>query len=263
VVITRHLIEDDAHNWRRWMRNQLEKFVIRRTVDRIITVSEATKRAYAEMINLPESRFETIFNGIELDQFAPVEDKRAARIVLALPTDGPLIAMVGVMRPGKGQGVAIDAMQELAGMHLLLVGDGKPPYRDELEARARDLGERVYFLGQRMDVPAILAASDLLVLPSDSEALPTVLIEAGASGLPVVATNVGGIPEIIKDGDNGLLIPPQNPAALAQAIRRIIDDPDLARAMGDRGYKRARDLFTLDTQADKTVSLYERVKNSP
>jgi glycosyltransferase involved in cell wall biosynthesis len=113
---------------------------------------------------------------------------------------------------------------------------------------AQGLEDRVHFLGQRMDVPDLLRASDMLILPSDNEALPTVLIEAGASALPVVATCVGGIPEIVEDSATGMLIPPRDPAALAGAIRRLVDDPALAQAMGQHAYERVRSIFTLPNQ---------------
>jgi glycosyltransferase involved in cell wall biosynthesis len=259
VVVTRHLIEDDTDNWRRRMRNRLERFTIRHGVDRIITVSDAAQEAYAAVVRVPRARFQTIYNGIDLDRFSSGGDKPALRQALNLPAEGPLVTMVGVMRPGKGQEVAIEAARALPGIHLLLVGDGRPPYRTDLEARAEGLEDRVHFLGQRMDVPDLLRASDMLILPSDNEALPTVLIEAGASALPVVATCVGGIPEIVEDGTTGILIPPQDPAALAGAIQRLVDDPVLAQAMGQRAYERVRSVFTLPNQAEQTTALYEAV----
>jgi glycosyltransferase involved in cell wall biosynthesis len=259
IVVTRHLIDDDAQNWRRRMRNRLEQFAIRHTVARIITVSDAARDSYAARLRLPPSRFQTIYNGIDLERFGPSEDKVMLRRALHLPGEGPLVVMVGVMRPGKGQDVAIDAMRSLTGVHLLLVGDGKPPFRTDLEARARGLEACVHFWGQRLDVPEILRAADLLILPSDNEALPTVLIEAGASALPVIATRVGGIPEIVDDDITGILIPPRDPAALAGAIRRLADDPGAARAMGQRAYERVRGIFTLPNQAEQTMALYQTV----
>jgi glycosyltransferase involved in cell wall biosynthesis len=215
------------------------------------------------MVRLPRSRFQTIYNGIEPDRFGPAEDKIALRAALGLPVESPQVTMIGVMRPGKGHDRFIDAARQLPGIHFVLVGDGNPSYRAELEARAQGLEDRIHFLGQRMDVPAILSASELVVLPSDNEALPTVLIEAGASALPVVATSVGGVPEIVQDGVTGILIPPRDPTALAQAIRRLVDDPALLQTMGRSAYEWVHARFTLPDQAEATTHLYEAVSHGP
>ncbi len=256
VVVTRHLMADDARNRRRRIRNDVERLAIRAGVARVITVSDAARDSYVRLTGLPLSRFQTIYNGIDLDNFGRADDKNAERRALGLPPEGPLVTMVGVLRPGKGQAVAIESARQLPGVHFLLVGDGE--HRASLEEQARGL-DHVHFLGQRMDVPQIPRASDLLILPSDNEALPTVLIEGGASGLPAVATCVGGVPEIVEDGVTGILIPPQNPAALASAMRRLIDDPALATRMGEQAYRRVRARFTLPGQTAALADLYGRV----
>jgi glycosyltransferase involved in cell wall biosynthesis len=110
-----------------------------------------------------------------------------------------------------------------------------------------------------MDVPDILSASDMLILPSDMEALPTVLIEAGAAGLPAVSSDVGGAKEIVSDGETGILIPPRNPEALASAIQRLLDDPALAQEMGRKARAVVLQRFTLAQQANALASLYEQV----
>jgi glycosyltransferase involved in cell wall biosynthesis len=259
VVITRHLIGDDSANLRRRVRNRVEIFAIRRSVTRIITVSDAARDVYAQMTGLPHDRFHTIYNGIEIDDFIAEGDKLALRRGLELPTDKPLVTMVGVMRPGKGHEVCIEAARRFPAAHFLFVGDGKPPYRTQLEALAHGLEDRVHFLGQRMDVPLLLRASDILVLPSDSEALPTVLIEAAASRLPVIASRVGGVPEIVDDGVTGILIPPQNPAALTAHIEALLADPARMAQMGQRGRQVVENRFTLSQQANNLIDLYDDV----
>ncbi len=259
MIVTRHLMVDDTSTRRRLLRAVLERFVIRHTAARIITVSDAAQAAYSQAIKCPASRFQTIYNGIDLERFSPADDKTILRRNLNLPIAGPLVTMVGVIRPGKGHEVAINAARLLPDIHLLLVGDGMDKYRAELEAQARDLPDRVHLLGQRLDIPDILRASDLLILPSENEALPTVLIEAGATALPVIATQVGGVPEVVRDGETGILIPPRDPQALADAIRRLVDDPTLASALGRCAYDHVRGLFTLDHQAEATTTLYETV----
>jgi glycosyltransferase involved in cell wall biosynthesis len=256
IVITRHLMEDDRKNLRRRLRNRVERFTISSSVARVISVSDAALEAYAKMLDLPRERFTTVYNGIDIERFKPDADKPALRKQLGLPEDKPLIVMVGVMRGAKGHDVAIEAARTLPHANFILVGDGAQ--RLQYEEQAKGL-TNVHFLGQRMDVPDILSASDMLILPSDMEALPTVLIEAGAAGLPAVSSDVGGAKEIVSDGETGILIPPRNPEALASAIQRLLDDPALAQEMGRKARAVVLQRFTLAQQANALASLYEQV----
>jgi glycosyltransferase involved in cell wall biosynthesis len=256
IVITRHLMEDDRKNIRRRLRNRVERFTISSSVARVISVSDAALEAYVQKLQLPRQRFTTVYNGIDLERFKPDADKPAMRKQLKLPEDKPLIAMVGVMRGAKGHDVAIEAARKLPNAHFLLIGDGAQ--RPQYEEQAKGL-TNVHFLGQRMDVPDILSASDILILPSDMEALPTVLIEAGAAGLPCVSSDVGGASEIVKDGETGILIPPRNPEALATALQRLLDNPTEAKKMGKRAHEVVLQRFTLSQQADALATLYEKV----
>src|SRR5256886_4183628 len=132
------------------------------------------------------------------------------------------------------------------------------PYKRELEGYAVQLGlgERVVFAGFRLDVPEILAEVAVSVLPSLSEGLSNVLLESMAAGAPVVATRVGGNPEVVEDGETGLLVPPRDPAALAQAICRLLDSPELASRFGQAGRERVIKSFSLERMVQKTESLY-------
>jgi len=132
---------------------------------------------------------------------------------------------------------------------------------DQLKAKIRELKLEPYVKmpGFVSDVPAFLAGLDIYVLSSDYEGIALALVEATASGLPVVATAVGGVPEVIVDGFNGLLVPPRQPKALAQAIVRLLVDPDLARRRGKAGRQRAEELFDAKVMAEKTVKVYEEV----
>jgi glycosyltransferase involved in cell wall biosynthesis len=121
------------------------------------------------------------------------------------------------------------------------------------------LGDAVEFLGERMDVPDILRASDLLIQASWSEALPTVLIEAGAAGLPVVATDVGGSAEIVQDGKSGFIVPPGNPAALAARTITLLQAPALAQQMARYAHDFVHATFSLPRQAEQTLALYTQV----
>lgn len=165
-----------------------------------------------------------ISNGVESCERVPRERVGAIRAVT-----------VANLRPEKGHDVLIDALAgrpDLRNVRVDFIGDG--PCRAQLEARARARGVagRVNFAGERRDVPELLAAADLFVLPSRTEALPNGVLEAMAAGLPVVACRVGGIPELIEEGVTGLLVPPDDPGALAAAIAQIVEDPIRASAFG-------------------------------
>ena len=140
---------------------------------------------------------------------------------------------------------------------MLVVGDGTE--RPNVQRRANDLriGEgRLQFLGSRSDIHALLAAADFFVLPSDVEGLPMAVLEAMAHGLPVVATAVGGIPEVITDGREGLLVPPGDAAALARAIQRLLTSSEMRLRLGDAARDRVSKEFSLETMANRYQQIY-------
>ena len=144
-------------------------------------------------------------------------------------------------------------------MHWILVGDGE--LRGELEAQAGSLGlaSHVHFTGWRHDVGEMLALADVFVLPSKSEGFGRVLVEAMAMGRAVVATNVGGIPDIVLDGETGLLVEPANPVALAHAVRALFDEPARAARLGAAGRTRAESTFSLGAHVDAVERVYDEV----
>jgi glycosyltransferase involved in cell wall biosynthesis len=152
-----------------------------------------------------------------------------------LGLDGPTLAFAGRLGPQKALGVALEAVAEVPSMSLVIAGDG--PDRGALEARARDLGvdERTRFLGSvsRDVVLRLFRAADATVLSSSWENLPHTVLEALAVGSPVIATAVGGVPEVVRDGENGLLVPPNDADALAAALRRLLEDDELRRRLAD------------------------------
>lgn len=254
VVITRHLIGDDSATPRKRWRNQLEQQAIRWGGTRVISVSEAAADHYARLTRIPIDRFTTIYNGIDLAPYEENADRSQLRAALGLDPQAFIVTMVGVMRPGKGHEIAIRAAEGLPSVCFLLVGDGER--RAALESIAPP---NVRFLGQRLDIPQIWRASDLAILPSESEALPTVLIEAGAAELSTVATRVGGIAEVVIDGETGLLIPPNDPAALVEAIETLIGRPQVRQAMGQRAAGHIRARFTLSGQRAALSALYAAI----
>jgi glycosyltransferase involved in cell wall biosynthesis len=167
---------------------------------------------------------------------------------------------VGHLADHKGQRYLVAAapavLARFPQARVLVVGAGE--LLEPLAAQARKLGvaDRVLFPGFRSDVPALLAALDLFVFPSHLEGLGTSVLDALALGLPVVATTAGGIPEMIEDGVHGRLVPPRDPDALARAMVELLEQPELARALGEAGRARVLAEFTADRMVEKTLAEY-------
>ena len=179
---------------------------------------------------------------------------------LGLPEGSMVIGLVGRLDHwGKGHKELFEAMASLKEhypLHALIVGGGRRI--DEVKALAASLGlaDVVHFLGPRPDVPDLLHAMDIFVLPSYSEGLSLALLEAMAAGLPVIATAVGGTPEVVTDGGNGLLIPPRDAAALAAALERLLGDPDFARRLGANARDHVREHYSLDRLGREINEIY-------
>jgi len=215
-------------------------------------------------------KFWLIHNWIDIRPFykrSEVE-KEAIKQGYDLPLDKPIITCVANLRPPKGHEYLIRAFHELKNEGLdyitLLVGDG--PLRRELKELVRELEleEQVRFLGSRdrEEIPRILAITDVFVLPSLWEGLPTAIIEAMAAGCPVVATAVGGTPELIIDGETGFLINPRDSTALAQKLKLLLQDRLLRNKMGEAGTKRAKEHFSIERMVQEYESLYKQLVES-
>ena len=213
------------------IRDRLMRFVLNRWSRRVITVSDALRERYLEQGGIDAKKFVTVYNGIEVERFHHNADREALRKQFDLPLDARVVVTVSVLRPGKGIDVLLRAAARVADAHFLIVGDG--PLRAEWEDVARSVGvaDRVRWAGYRRDVDAILPGCDVFVLPSLEDAFPTVLLEAMASGLPAVASNVGGIPEIVTPDVTGVLVPPADSEALAAAIGDLLHDAPRAARM--------------------------------
>jgi glycosyltransferase involved in cell wall biosynthesis len=193
--------------------------------------------ALVDQHGVPRERIRIVANGVPAGR-CPVPttaERREARLSLGLPEDAPVAGYLGALTSEKCVGAAVAAVGRVPGAHLLVGGDG--PERSALEAQAAaDAPGRVRFAGVVPGPGPVLAAADAVVLPSRTEGLPGVLIEAGLSGRPVVATAVGGVAEIVADGETGVLAPPGDVDALAAGLRRVLGDggPDLGRAGRER-----------------------------
>jgi glycosyltransferase involved in cell wall biosynthesis len=210
---------------------------------RVIAITHALARFQVERVGLPADKIEVIHYGLDDVPAAwgtnPPDD---------IPPDAPVLLAVCRLEPQKGVDVAIHALAEIPDAHLVVLGEG--PQRAELE-RLGD--ERVHLPGRVPDVAAWLHRADLLVHPARWEGFGLALLEAMLAALPVVATNVSSIPEIVADGETGLLVPPDDPAALAAAVNRVLADPS---GYGERGLARARSEFSVAKMTERTLAVY-------
>ncbi len=206
----------------------------------------------------PRNKVFTVWNGVDVTRFRP-RDKVAMRASLEIAPEAPVVGIVAALRPEKQHVMLVEAMarvvSELPDAVLVVVGDGVE--REAIEAKTSELGleQNVRMLGMRHDVPEILAAMDLKVLSSKMEANPASTLEASACGLPVVAPNVGSLPDTVVEGETGLLCQPDDPAALADAMVQVLSDPQKARAMGEAG----RELVCRRFSVEAMVRGYERL----
>jgi glycosyltransferase involved in cell wall biosynthesis len=203
---------------------------------------------------------ETVYSPISLP---PPGIRSALREELALPADAIVVCCVAILRATKGHRELIEAlrplMAERPNVHLVLVGNGSPLF-EQLQALIHEIGlaDRIHMLGFRHDVPNILAGSDIFALATQKEASGTVYVEAAAAGLPVVGVDVGGVSEMVNDGETGILVPPGEVVALRTALANLIDDDDLRARMGEAGRRmvRAEGKFTLAGLAERTEHVY-------
>jgi glycosyltransferase involved in cell wall biosynthesis len=223
-------------------------------------VSQAGLERYVRMGAVPRHKIRYIPNGVDTERFKPnLEDRLKFRKELGV--DGFVWLAVGRFDPPKDYPTMLQAFARVVHKHsntiLLIAGDG--PLRKTMENLARELGieKRTKFLGIRRDIPQLMNAADAYVMSSSWEGMPNVLLEASATGLPIVATDVGGNREIVLDGVTGFLVPPRNPEALARTMLRIMDLSDEERKeMGKRARKHIEVKFNLDRVVDLWEILY-------
>lgn len=228
-------------------------------VHHFVTVSGDLRRWLIEDVRVPAAKVSAIHNGVDLSRFGRA-GRLESRLRLDLPAEAPIVGTVGRLDPVKDQAGLIRAFAKVRSAHpdaqLVVVGDG--PCRAELEdvAAASGQGGHVRLLGNRDDIPAVMSALDVFVLPSIAEGISNTILEAMASGLPVVATRVGGNPELVEDGIGGALVPRQDPSALAAAIAGYVADPELRRRHGLASRQRATGHFSLERMAEAYANLY-------
>lgn len=233
-------------------------FLMRRTVHTVITVSEAIKKEIMKYRLFPPEMVTVIYNGVDLNLFS-----KKSCLDQKFSFNGSVVGTVARLEPAKGIKYLLDAAaiidKEYPWVYFVIVGDG--PERNFLQQYATRLGieERVFFLGFRDDVPNILPLFDVAVIPSVQEGLSIFCLEALAAGCPVVASDVGGLTEIIIPRKNGLLVPPKNPKALAEAIIALLKNRRWAAALGRQGREMVAQKFTLEKMLERTMKVYAQV----
>lgn len=243
------------------LRRLADRAVIARGSSAFVAVSREDQRRMIEVEGIRPQDTLFIPNGIPAPPAASGSDVRAE---LGIAPDAPVIGTVSVLRPQKALDVLLRAsrilVQEFPGLRVLIAGEGDR--RFALEDLTAELGlqDTVMFLGVRTDVPDVLAALDVAVSSSDFEGSPLSVMEYMEAARPVVATRVGGIPDLIDDGEQGLLVEPQDPAAFANAVAQVLRDPERGRQMGERGRERRRTEFDIDVMVRRLEALYEELR---
>jgi L-malate glycosyltransferase len=239
----------------------VERTVHRSCVDSIIGVSSQIESKYKAKGQV--SSVTCIRNGIDLEGKPVQTDRWRTRKDLGIDSETCLIGTVGRLTPVKGIPYLLEAatilLRQGANVKILIVGGGS--IRQDLTAQTHNLGiaDKVVFLGHREDTDALLQAMDIFALPSLSEGIPMALLEAMAASRPIVASRVGGIPEIIEDGFEGYLVEPMDVNGLAERCRQLIEFPEVARKMGERGRKRVERDFSATAMADRVASVYKEL----
>ncbi|MEK6693336.1 MAG: glycosyltransferase family 4 protein [Nitrospirota bacterium] len=256
-----------------WIKTKLFFWTERITAgitDRVTTLTDLEIEDYQRLRLARREKYITIPYGIDTKKFQGSEKTREeVRQILGLSSEDKVIGWIGRLVPVKDCGTFLKAAfllkdktgrsPELKNMKFLIVGDG--PERKKMEEMAEKLGVKAIFTGTRKDICDIIPSMDILVLSSLNEGLGRVLLEAMAAGKPVVATKVGGVPEVVKDGITGILVPPSNPEEMASAVMKILTAPEMADAMGEEGRIRSEG-FDIQIAIDNLESLYKGFEGS-
>jgi glycosyltransferase involved in cell wall biosynthesis len=262
-VCTIHVMHSMDIKLKSKLHQKVEWFALNHFCDRVITVSEQNRQNHLALSGAPASQVSTLYNGIDLSDFLKLDrqnERTSVRKEMGIPVDANLLTTVAVLRPQKGIQFMIQALPKVLNSfpntYYLVVGSGS--FQSALIEEVKQVGinDRVIFAGMRKDVARLLTASDLFVLPTLTEALPTVLAEAMAAKLPIVASEVGGVPEMVSDGENGCLVEPEDVDGLANICSYLLNHPEQCAAMGAEGWKIVDQKFNIERQVDQLSKLY-------
>jgi glycosyltransferase involved in cell wall biosynthesis len=258
------VVVSTLHNNDSWAKNWLLGHIYGATArfaDRLIAVSPEVREYHLNKTGVPASKIMVIENGVDVTAFAGHENgAKDIRTEFGIAPTAPLFGIIGRLKPQKDLPTfllaAVEILRQQNDARFLVVGDG--PLQVELEAQAKELGlfPALIFTGMRKDIPTIMKALDVLVLSSLWEGLPVILLEAMAAARPVVATGVDGIRSVVLADESALLVDTSSPSALAQACLKLARDPDLREKMGNAGFKRVADFYSLDAMIDRISNLY-------
>lgn len=257
----------DLSRW--WWYTPFRRKILRRIQalsTKILVNSEAVRRDLLLRDGFAPGKIQVVRNGIDMERFNGVSADRC-QVLPGVAPNTKWIVVVGNMHTGvKGHGDLIEAAKTIRETHpetrFLLAGDGEMRSFFENQVRAAELEEMFVFLGHRTDIPALLSCCDIAVLASRSEGLPNAVLEYMAAGLPVVATTVGGIPEIIENEVTGLLVAPENPGALREALVRLLKDEQLRKRLGSAGRERVLAQFNFASVIARLRLLYKDPRHS-
>jgi glycosyltransferase involved in cell wall biosynthesis len=242
------------------MRRLLDRELIGRGATAFVAVSAEDRQKMIEIEGVPEAKVHVLPNGIQPLRPPSGKDVRAE---LGIAADAPLVGSVGELHPQKAFDLLFAAAAELRdrfpNLQVIVAGEGSDRTRLERRIRELDLEHTVRLLGRREDIPDVLASLDIAVCCSDREGSPLSVMEYMASELPIVATRVGGVPDLIDDGMHGLLVPPRDAAALANALGRLLDDEALRRRLAANAHERQEREFVLSAAVRRTEELYEEL----
>ncbi len=252
-AVLRRPIVGTVHGW------------LARLTDRVIVLSEHVGRYMRDRGRVPSERLRRVYYGITPDAGAATAARAAVRAEFGVPAEAPLLLTVGRLDPQKGHLDLLAALRRvvmaLPTVQLIIAGapqQASADYEQAIRAAAAapELAGRIHWAGHRDDVPDLLAACDIVVQPSHWEGFGLVLVEAMAAQRPVVATAVSAIPEVIRDGETGLLVPPHDPHALARALLRLCGDPARRARLGAAGAARVQAHFTAERMVRETLAVY-------
>ena len=233
--------------------------------DAYVAVSEETAELARRERDVRADKISVIRNGIDLSRFDPARPARAeVRRELGIPDAAWVVGTVGRVVPDKHHALLVDAMRAAcaAGAHLVIAGDGVELLALRARVAALPDGARVHLLGVRRDAPRLLQAFDAFAMSSRTEGLPLVLLEAMATALPIVSTAVGGIPDVLRDGETGLLVPSEDPLRLAAALERLRDDRALAGRLAAAGRALALAEYSADAMVERYLALYAKLRGA-
>ncbi|HLN42613.1 MAG TPA: glycosyltransferase family 4 protein [Acidimicrobiales bacterium] len=248
-TVTIAVVHSATPAWNR--RQQWLVRLIAPRVDAYVAVSGAVARTTESLLGLPTGSARVIYNGAQPPSSLATRDA----------TPAPLVGAVGRLAQEKGYPVLLQALRALPGCRLVFVGDGVDRAGLEAQVDELELTERVTFAGWVEPPWTARWAVDVLAVPSFTEGFPLVIVEAMLAGIPVVASNVGGIPEMVVDGETGLLVPPGDAPALAAALERLLGDPELRAAVAARSRSVAEQSYTASAMAKNFEALYRRLRH--